>query len=226
LGEIAEMGTMKPKEKPEPEAPEHDPSKLRGKLKPIGGSISDDWNNVLANQAIQTLWKFENADAGQVNRQRSAALSALIGIAPRDECEGMIAGQLVACHNAAMECYRRAMMHNQTFEGRQENLNQANKLSRTYTTLLEALNRHRGKGQQKVTVEHVHVHEGGQAIVGNVEGGGGAPKLREQAHALGYAPSTPMPSADTPRDRVPVTCNAERSMPDARRNVTRGSEGK
>ena len=55
---------------------------------------------------------------------------------------------------------------------RREDLNQANKLSRTYTTLLESLNRHRGKGQQKVTVEHVHVHEGGQAIVGNVEAGG------------------------------------------------------
>jgi hypothetical protein len=44
-------------------------------------------------------------------------------------------------------------------------LNQANKLSRTYAVLLDALNRHRGKGQQKVTVEHVHVHAGGQAVV-------------------------------------------------------------
>jgi hypothetical protein len=42
-------------------------------------------------------------------------------------------------------------------------------LSRTYAVLLDALNRHRGKGQQKVTVEHVHVHSGGQAIVGTVE---------------------------------------------------------
>src|SRR5262245_51376722 len=56
---------------------------------------------------------------------------------------------------------------------RRENLNQANKLSRTYATLVESLNRHRGKGQQKVTVEHVHVHDGGHAIVGNVEGQGG-----------------------------------------------------
>ena len=63
----------------------------------------------------------------------------------------------------------------QSPEARSENLTQANKLSRTYTALLEALNRHRGKGQQKMTVEHVHVYEGGQAIVGNVEqrrGGG------------------------------------------------------
>jgi Ni/Co efflux regulator RcnB len=50
----------------------------------------------------------------------------------------------------------------QTFEGRRENLSQANKLSRTYATLLEAVNRHRGKGQQKVTVEHVHAHAGGK----------------------------------------------------------------
>jgi hypothetical protein len=44
------------------------------------------------------------------------------------------------------------MIGEQTFEGRRESLAQANKLSRTYATLLEALNRHRGKGQQKVTV--------------------------------------------------------------------------
>src|SRR6266436_600241 len=73
----------------------------------------------------------------------------------------------------------------QTFEGRRENLSQANKLSRTYAVLLDALNRHRGKGQQKVTVEHVHVHSGGQAIVGMVEtpGGGDRPKAEEQDDA-------------------------------------------
>jgi len=85
----------------------------------------------------------------------------------------MVAGQLVACHNASMECYRRAMIGEQTFEGRRENLTQAVKLSRTYAALLDSLNRHRGKGQQKVTVEHIHVHQGGQAIVGNVQSQGG-----------------------------------------------------
>ena len=99
----------------------------------------------------------------------------------------MMAAQLIAAHNAAMECYRRAMIGEQTFEGRQENLGQANKLSRTYATLLEALNRHRGKGQQKVVVEHVHVHPGGQAVVGVVEtpGGGDRAKLKDQPDARG-----------------------------------------
>src|SRR5262245_13916185 len=99
------------------------------------------------------------------SRQRSQRLEG--------RSEGMMAAQLIAAHNAAMECYRRAMIGEQSFEGRRENLSQANKLSRTYAALLDTLNRHRGKGQQKVTVEHVHVHEGGQAIVGNVESRGG-----------------------------------------------------
>jgi hypothetical protein len=35
--------------------------------------------------------------------------------------------------------------------------------------MMESLNRYRGKAtEQKVTVEHVHVHDGGQAIVGAI----------------------------------------------------------
>ena len=47
----------------------------------------------------------------------------------------MIAAQLLAAHNAAMEGYRRAMLAEQTFEVRRENLSQANRLSRTYALL-------------------------------------------------------------------------------------------
>jgi hypothetical protein len=112
------------------------------------------------------------------DRQRTATVVALAGIGPKDELEAMMAAQLLAAHNATMECYRRAMLPEQTFEGRSENLNQANKLSRTYAVLLDALNRHRGKGQQKVKVEHVNVHSGGQAVVGMIGGprGEGLPR--------------------------------------------------
>ena len=61
-----------------------------------------------------------------------------------------------------------------------ENLTQANKLSRSYAALVEALDRHRGKGQQYVKVEHVHVHQGGEAIVGALtQRGRGAKKQRD-----------------------------------------------
>ena len=204
-----------------------DPANEAGKFKMIGGSASDNWNNVLADQALQTLWT-KHSDEESLDRQLAAVTAALVGIRPRDELEGMIAAQLLAAHNAAMECYRRAMLPEQSFEGRRQNLNQANKLSRTYTTLLEALNRYRGKGQQKVTVEHVHVHSGGQAVVGMVEtpGGGDGLKSKDQPHEkqIAHAPQPPMWSADAGREAVPVASDAKRSVPNARRKVSGRTE--
>lgn len=210
----------------------NDPDDRKGELKQVGGSQSDHWNNVLANQALQALW-VKNSDAEGLDRQVAAGLAALVGIAPKDELEGMMAAQLLASHNAAMECYRRAMIDGQSFEARRENLNQANKLSRTFATLLEALNRHRGKGQQKVTVEHVHVHAGGQAVVGTIErpGGGDQSKSEEQPHAkriapeLGYAPEPTMPGDDATRDALPIARDGERPLPDAWGKVSRCAEG-
>jgi hypothetical protein len=47
------MNTNKPVADKKPTVVEvHDPTKLRGRLKLIGGSMSDDWNNVIANQAV------------------------------------------------------------------------------------------------------------------------------------------------------------------------------
>jgi hypothetical protein len=205
----------------------HDPENPKGRLNRLGGSLSDHWNSVLANQAANTLWL--SKDLKTQKRQYIATAAALIGIGPTDEVEGMIAAQLIAAHNAAMECYRRAMLGEQTFEGRREGLSQANKLSRTYAVLLDALNRHRGKGQQKVTVEHVHVHAGGQAVVGTIQapGGGDQSKSEDQPHAkqIAHARQPAMWSADKEREPVPVTRNAERSLPDARRAVPGRSEG-
>ena len=186
-----------------------DPAGQTGQLKRIGGSNSDIWNMLLANQALSSLWN-KHSDESNINSQREGTIAGVMGIAPQDELEGMMAVQLIAAHNAAMECYRRAMLPEQTLQGRSEALSQANKLSRTYAALLDALNRHRGKGQQKVTVEHVHVHEGGQAIVGYVEGGRGRTKSEEQPHALGYARGETMWSENTKREAVPVARNDKR----------------
>jgi len=203
-----------------------DPDAVKATLKRIGGSQSDRWNFVLANQTIQTLW-LKYSDKETSDRQLAATVAGLVGIGPKDELEGMIAAQLLAAHNAAMESYRRAMIGEQTFDGRSENLNQANKLSRTYAVLLDALNRYRGKGQQMVRVEHVHVHSGGQAVVGMVEppGGGSRPKSEDQPHAIAYAPGIEMPRANSERSAVPSSSDAERPLPDARRTIPGGTEG-
>jgi len=165
-----------------------------------------------------------------LDRQLVAAYAGLAGIAPKDELEGMMAAQLIAAHSATMECYRRAMLAEQSFEGRREALSHANKLSRTFAMLLDALNRHRGKGQQKVTVEHVHVHAGGQAVVGAVatQGGGAHAKLEGQPYAkqIGHAPEPPVRSADAAGEPMPSARHAERSLPDARRKIARTAGGK
>ena len=60
---------------------------------------------------------------------------------------------------------------------------------------METLKRYRSTAQQTVKVEHVHVHEGGQAIVGNVETGG-AIKPEGQPHAqIAHAAEPEMRSA-------------------------------
>jgi hypothetical protein len=153
----------------------HEPRNESGKasfMKAFGGSVSDRWNCELIRQAFGTV-RVAHLDEDQIKRKKDAVTDALHGLCPQDEAEAMIAAQLIGAHNAAMECYRRGMISEQPLEGWKEALNQANKLSRTCASLLEALNRHRGKGQQKVTVEHVHVHSGGQAVVGMVETPGG-----------------------------------------------------
>jgi hypothetical protein len=137
-----------------------------------------------------------------------AAEDALAGIGPRDAAEGMLAAQMVAVHEAALECLRRAMLDGQSFEGRQANLGQASKLVRSYAVLLEALDRHRGKGQpQVVRVERVTVEAGGRAIVGAVSQGGGEDGesgRQPHAKAIGHAPELPLRCADAVREPVPV----------------------
>jgi hypothetical protein len=200
---------------------------LKGSLKIIGGSKSDHWNKLLANQAVQALW-IKNSDSETYDQQMNATLAALVGIAPKDELEGMMAAQLIASHNATMECYRRAMLGEQTFEGRRENLTQANKLCRTWATLLEALNRHRGKGQQKVTVEHVHVHAGGQAMVGSIETSRDRDLAKpEELHAkqITHAPEPALQCSNEAQNALPVAGDEERPLPNARRNLAGGTEG-
>ena len=49
--------------------------------------------------------------------------------------------------------------------------NALTKLARTYAAQLTALKNYRTGGEQRVTVQHVNVNHGGQAIVGEVHHG-------------------------------------------------------
>ena len=93
----------------------------RGDLRSISGSDSPDFSKLLIDQVAYVLGR-EADDFDEWGRQTEATLAAIVGIEPRDEIEGMLVAHLIASHNAATECYRHAMLRNQTFDGRHENL--------------------------------------------------------------------------------------------------------
>ena len=105
-------------------------------------------------------------------------LAVVKGVEPKDQVEAMLAAQMAAVHNATMTFARR-LAHVDNIPQQDSAERAFNKLARTFAAQVEALKRYRTGGEQKVTVEHVTVNEGGQAIVGNVSHGGrGARKNR------------------------------------------------
>jgi hypothetical protein len=182
------------------------------------------WLNKLNASMGTTEWPFANKILGELinsacagsnskplaEEDVNAALAAMHGIAPRDEAEAMLAAQMVATHTAAMSALSRLKTAD-NIPQQDSNGNLAAKLLRAYTAQLEALARYRGKGQQKVIVEHVHVHPGGQAIVGSVNaarqpGGGGTDEIERQPHAIGNSPGETLPGAiEADRRSLPST---------------------
>lgn len=98
-------------------------------------------------------------------------VSVINGVKPKNQLETMLAAQMAAVHNVTV-IYARRLTIADTFMEAEAAERSFNKLARTFTTQMEALKRYRTGGEQKVTVQHVDVQDGGQAIVGNVQGMG------------------------------------------------------
>jgi hypothetical protein len=122
-------------------------------------------------------------------------LSVVKGIEPRDPVEAMLAAQIAAVHMATMTFARR-LAHVESIPQQDSAERAFNKLARTFAAQMEALKRYRTGGEQKVTVQHVTVSEGGQAIVGNVTRG-------PREAALDKIAASPLPLADA-KAPVPV----------------------
>ena len=129
----------------------------------------DEFIDAKVNELSKLLWLPASLPEKEKFVRITRAVELLESLAPADGPETMLALQMVASHSAALECMRRALHPDQTLATFEANLKNGEKLMALYLRQLEALNRHRGKGQQKVTVEYVNVEAGAQAIVGSVE---------------------------------------------------------
>lgn len=169
-------------------------------------------------------------DASAVN----GMLAAVEGTRPANETQAMLAVQMAVTHALAMTVLRRAARVDQIPQVDSAG-NLAVKLLRTFTMQAEALGKLQRGGEQVVKV--VHVHPGGQAIVGNVVNqangangvdtgprGGGIDGKSNQPHAKAELPAPsaePMPevwSQDAAREAVPIAIGEKQdALSNARR---------
>lgn len=100
----------------------------------------------------------------------NASLALIGAVAPENELEAALASQMAATHELSMEMLRRARTAD-TRDAMRDYGNLATKLTRTFTTQMKALSDWRRGGEQ--VVRHVHVYEGGQAVVAETVNVGG-----------------------------------------------------
>jgi hypothetical protein len=147
------------------------------------GVSSDEFLAGLSAQIVNVASKGQAVDAGEAN----SMLGAIKGIQPRDDVEAMLAAQMAATHNLAM-VFARRLNNVDNIQQQDSAVNGLTKLTRTYAAQIGALKQYRTGGEQRVTVQHVHVNDGGQAVVGTINqaptGGGGNGKTKDQPHAL------------------------------------------
>jgi hypothetical protein len=198
-----------------------------GHHKDIGGGESEKWNLRQMQLIVSALPIASARDKKSLAEVGSAAISGLMDVKPTDPVEGMLTSQMIVAHEAALDMYRRAWAQPpEYFDARCRYLQMADKAQRTLALLTERLDRHRGAGQQSITVKHVTVNAD-NAIVGDVNqapGGGSPAEIKGQPHALGHAIQPALWSENPPREPVPVAGDAERAVPDARRSVSRRPE--
>jgi hypothetical protein len=132
------------------------------------GTSCHEYSELLISQAMAAIINHRGFTSS-VNAIRGAMLD----LNPRDAMEGMLCSRLIVLQNHLMDCLARAAPSKQTEQKTDLNINRATKLTRAFNETLEALSRYRRKGQQKITVQHVNVSDGGQAIIGDLRTGGG-----------------------------------------------------
>jgi hypothetical protein len=131
----------------------------------ISSMVATGCNDVtLADAICFSAANAMGSKSGGFTKELSCLTRFLTGIQPADELEAILISQFFVCSNVANKFLRKSVLcTDPEVSGRY--VEKATKLQRTMLATVETLNRHRGKGQQKVTVEHVTVNAGGQAMV-------------------------------------------------------------
>jgi hypothetical protein len=136
------------------------------RLKRALGTASSDFVNASLFQ-LQAAARLPGS--GICEMALNAALAMIEAAAPKDEIEGALAVQMACTHTAAMAVLARLGGGGGSEQRVAALGSAAARLLRAYSTQVEVLRRLRHGGNQYMRVEHIHVHDGGQAVIGNVK---------------------------------------------------------
>jgi hypothetical protein len=150
-------------------APTADLEGYRAQLREaFGNTMSDEFVDVMLGKVIEALKPnpFDQLDEPTLN----AALAIISSARCQSELEALIAVEIVATGFAGLRFLRQSQ-HSMTEDYIRTYGPYANKLLRLHLDLIQALDRHRRGHKQTVEVRHLHIHPGGQGIVGIVNRG-------------------------------------------------------
>jgi hypothetical protein len=149
------------------------------------------FSNSVFRQIFDACLREDGYDRGM----HEALTAALRHGSPTDAFDLMLANQMAGINVLVMRFIG--------FLGKADNTleieaisNQLNKLARTFVLQMDARQRYRSGGEQKVTVQNVSVSDGGQAIVGNVTQNAAdndQSKVSSTSPLIAHAPATSMP---------------------------------
>jgi hypothetical protein len=185
----------------------------------------------------ETVARIEIERIARALRQRDgtidpAELDAVIAIVsgqrPKNELEAMIVAQMAVTHALLMRSFGN-LNRSDNIQQQDSNALTVARLTKAFASQVDALAKLRRGGEQRVVVEHVHIHSGAQAIVGAVTHTGGPRALIEnqgQAHATNNpgpivaSDGEKMRSQNPNRETVPVPSGERpQALPDARRGT-------
>lgn len=104
------------------------------------------------------------------NDVAAMALDASDTIRASNSLEKMLAHQLAICHDGAMRYVSKGSLEQDPVHSVRM-MNLAVRLMETYQKGLLTWKRLRGTGEQRITIQHVNVTQGGQAVIGQVTPG-------------------------------------------------------
>ena len=135
----------------------------RRQLEAAFGTVSDAFVDMALHHLEQAA---RMPGDGASDMAINGAIAMIAARAPKDEIEAALALQMACTHMAAMAVMSRIGGAGGGAQRLPGLASASAKLLKAFCTQVETYRRLRVGGEQNIRVEHVHVHKGGQAIVG------------------------------------------------------------